>query len=418
MEVARVRIVRASWLRMLVATGLMAGLSMADQPSQLARAQALLVQGDESAALVELQALLKSEPNNLFALGNAGLICGRRGQLSLAAEYLSRAHHIKPDDLRLSLALLEVYAKSNRKQDTARLAADLEAGGKLDRRQVLVAAQLLLRSGNFNSAASIAGTLPAESVDRHDILASIYTAGGDVKRASDEFQEAIRLDPRNDQRYFRLGMLYLKYRTPSLAIVVFAHGIESRPDSPLLWLGLGVSQSLDEKPDLAEESLRKAIDLNPHFSDAYLLLGDILEQEKPREALEIFRHTIAAHPDLPVAYFYYGRLALELNEGPIENTIAVLRKAIALAPNFADSHYELGRALEQAGKPHEAIAQFEDCLQRDPKMAKAYYRLGILSKRYGDSGRAAEALKAFQQTQKMEDPDMELKRLEYKIGPQ
>jgi tetratricopeptide (TPR) repeat protein len=416
MQVARFRIVRASWRSMLVAASLMGGLGWADQPSHLSRAQTLLAHRDDSAALVELQSLLKSEPNNLFALGNAGLICGRRGQLSLAAGYLSRAHRVKPDDLQLSLALLEVYTKSGRKQETARLAADLKAGGKLDHQQLLAAAQLLLRSGDFNSAVSLTEALPAENIERHDMLASIYTVNGDVRKASDEFQEAIRLDPSNDQRYFRLGMLYLRYRTPSLATIVFDHGVESRPDSPLLWLGLGVSQSLDEKLDLAEESLRRAIDLNPRFSDAYLLLGDILEQEKPREALDIFRHTITAHPTLPVAYYYYGRLAMQLNEGSIENTIAVLRRAVALAPNFADSYYELGRALEQDGKPDQAITQYEESLQRNPKLFTAYYRLGILYKRRGDSAKAAEAFKAFQQAQESKDPGTELKRLEYEIG--
>jgi tetratricopeptide (TPR) repeat protein len=415
MKVARLRTVRAPW-RLLFIAGVTAGLILADPPSHLTRAEALLAQRNDSAALLELQALLKAEPNNLFALGNAGLICGRRGQLSLATEYLSRAHRLKPDDLQLSLALLEVLAKSGRKEETGRLAEDLKAGGKLDRRQLLAAAQLLLRSGDFDSAASLARALPAESVTRHDMLASIYAMSGDVQKASDEFQEGIRLDPSDDQRYFRLGMLYLKYRTPSLAVIVFGHGVESRPDSPLLWLGLGVSESLDEKLNLAEQSLRKAIDLDAHFSDAYLLLGDILEQEKPREALEIFRRTIAAHPDLPVAYYYYGRLALQLNDGTIEDTIAALRRAVALAPNFADSYYELGRALEQAGKPDEAITQFENCLQRNPKLFRAYYRLGILYKRRGDSMKAAEAFKAFQQAQTLEDPHTELKRLEYEIG--
>ena len=57
---------------------------------------------------------------------------------------------------------------------------------------------------------------PVNSVERHDLLGSIYAEMGDVQKASDELQEAIRLAPADDQRYFRLGMLYLKYRTPSL----------------------------------------------------------------------------------------------------------------------------------------------------------------------------------------------------------
>ncbi|MBV9225934.1 MAG: tetratricopeptide repeat protein, partial [Acidobacteriaceae bacterium] len=263
---------------------LASALVFADPPS-LERAKTALAAGNENAALPALQAVLKTQPNNLFALGNAGLICARKGQLLLAAQYLARAHRLQPKDLQLGLALLEVYARSGRNQEAEQVTADLRAGGKLSSNQIRSAATLLFRSGNLKAAAAMAADDPVDGVLRHDLLASIFTAMGDVQKASDEFQESIRLDPDNDSRYFQLGMLYLKYRTPSLAVLVFGHGLQRRPNSALLWLGLGVSHALDEKLELSEVSLHRAIELNPRFTDAYLLLGDILEQEKPREAL-------------------------------------------------------------------------------------------------------------------------------------
>jgi tetratricopeptide (TPR) repeat protein len=387
----------------------------AEQSPHLARAQALLAEGQEQSALAELQALLRTDPKNLFALGNAGLILGRQGQFSRAAEYLSRAHVIKPSDVQLGLALLEVNAKGRRKAEAAQVAADLVASGQLTGEQTLAGAQLLLRSENLEPAAIMAAAGPVDSVARHDLLGSIYVEMGNVQKASDEFQDSIRLAPADDGRYFRLGMLYLKYRTPSLAFLVFRHGVERRPDSPILWLGLGVSQCLDEKLGPAEESLRKALELNPHFSDAYLLLGDALEQERPEEAMKIFGKTMSEHPDLAVAYYYYGRLALQLNERPIQETVSILRKAVALEPSFPDSHYELGRALEQSGSVNEAITEFETCLGLDAKLFRAQYRLAILYKKRGDAIKASNALRAFQEAQKSQDSDTELKRLEYEI---
>ena len=393
---------------------LVSALVFADPPS-LERAKTALAAGNENAALPALQAVLKTQPNNLFALGNAGLICARKGQLLLAAQYLARAHRLQPKDLQLGLALLEVYARSGRNQEAEQVTADLRAGGKLSSNQIRSAATLLFRSGNLKAAAAMAADDPVDGVLRHDLLASIFTAMGDVQKASDEFQESIRLDPDNDKRYFQLGMLYLKYRTPSLAVLVFGHGLQRQPNSALLWLGLGVSQALDEKLELSEVSLHRAIELNPRFTDAYLLLGDILEQEKPREALAIFRRTMEQHPDLAIAYYYYGRLTLLLNEGSKEDTIAVLRNAVKLEPSFADSHYELGRALEQSGKVNEAITEFEESLRLNPKLFRAHYRLALLYKKRGDFAKADLALKTFQQARQSDDPDLEIKRLEYEI---
>jgi tetratricopeptide (TPR) repeat protein len=398
-------------------TGLLFGLILvADPVSRLDRARAFLAVGDEASALVELKAALQEEPNNLFALGNAGLICARRGQFKLASDYLTRAHRIKPADNQLALALLEVFARSDRKREAEQLAADIKLNTPLQRSQRTGAARLLLRLGSFDAAASMLKTDSAAGIDQHDLLGAIYAAKGDVRKASDEWQESIRLAPDDPERYFRLGILYLKYRTPSLAVIVFRHGIERLPTSALLWTGLGISQCLDEKLDPAEQSLETAIKLNPRFTDAYLLLGDILEQEKPREALEVFRRTIAAHPDLPIAYYYYGRLALQLGVGSIDNTIRALRKATALEPGFAEAHYELGRALEEAGKVDEAVTQFEQCLHLDPKLFKAQYRLAILYKKRGESDRAAKALSAFKQAQQSQAPDTELKQLDYQIS--
>lgn len=404
------------WLALSCCFALLAPAAFGTElSSQVARAQAFISNGNETAALRELQGVLEAEPNNLFALGNAGLICARQGELSLSARYLARAHRLKPNDPQLGLALLEVYARSGRRQDAESVSADLRAGGQLSSPQIRGAALLLVRLGSLESAAAVASSDPVDSASRHDLLGSIYASMDDVQKASDEMQASIRLDPENDRSYFQLGMLYLKYRTPALAVLVFEHGIERKPDSALLWLGLGVSQSLDEKLEPGEQSLKKAIELNPRMTDAYLLLGDILEQEKPREALEIFRRTMKEHPELAVAYYYYGRLALLLNEGSSDNIIEVLRRAVTLNPDFAESHYELGRALEQRGKTNEAIVQFEASLRLNPRLFRAHYRLAMLYRQRGDSVKADVAMKTFQQAQKSEDPELEIKRLEYEI---
>jgi tetratricopeptide (TPR) repeat protein len=124
------------------------------------------------------------------------------------------------------------------------------------------------------------------------------------------------------------------------------------------------------------------------------------------------------HQDLAVAYYYYGRLALLLNEGSDDDVVNALRKAVALKPDFSDSHYELGRALERCGKTNDAIAQFEDSLRLNPKLFRAHYRLAILYRKRGDSAKADVALKTFQQAQKSQDPELEMKRLEYEIKQQ
>ncbi len=93
----------------------------------------------------------------------------------------------------------------------------------------------------------------------------------------------------------------------------------------------------------AELFTRKAIELNPDFSDAYSNLGIILRiVGKPKEA-ELFT-----------------------------------RKAIELKPNFADAHYNLGIILKDLGKLKEAELFTRKAIKLNPDLVDAYSFLGKL----------------------------------------
>jgi len=60
-------------------------------------------------------------------------------------------------------------------------------------------------------------SLRAQSAEFHDLLGLAWYETGDARKASDELQQAIGLEPLNPDRYFELGILYLKHHTPDLA---------------------------------------------------------------------------------------------------------------------------------------------------------------------------------------------------------
>jgi tetratricopeptide (TPR) repeat protein len=257
----------------------------------------------------------------------------------------------------------------------------------------------------------------ASGAEVHRLLGNCYYELDEPKQASDEFQAALRLDPDNEQTYFNLGMLYLKYRTPELATLVFEHGLKQLPNSGLLWVGLGLSQHLAERTDQAELSLKKALELDPSLTDAYVVLGDILESaNKLPDALEIFKRAIDRRPDLYIGYFYYGKIILKMNDSKPAEAVTALRKSIQLRPEFAEAHYELGRALEQTGDAAGALAEYKESALRDPAQAGSQYRLALLYKKQGDAKRAELAMSAFKKAQAAEGRDTVMKKLEYRIA--
>ncbi len=387
----------------------------------------LLSQKQEAGALKQFEAILTIEPNNPSALGNAGLIYARRAEYVKAIRCLGKAYEADPGSTPLALALAEARIRGGETNEAASLISQLESSGRLttDARRVLAqvwvkqARQDFLRNDYRAAAAKLEAVKKGDSssAEVHRLLGNCYYQLDQPKQASDEFQAALRIDPRNEQTYFNLGMLYLKYRTPELATLVFEHGLKELPNSPLLWMGMGLSQHLAERTDQAETSLKKALELDPGFTDAYVVLGDILETaNKLPDALDVFRTAIAKRPDLYIGYFYYGQIILKMNDGKPVEAVAALRKAIQLRPEFAEAHYELGRALERMGDTPGAVAEYQESARRDPSQAGSQYRLALLYRKQGDAKRAELAMSAFKKAQAAEGQNNVMKKLEYRLG--
>jgi tetratricopeptide (TPR) repeat protein len=418
----------------------------------LSLAKIKLAHSDDLAALQSLEKVIELDPHSTFALANAGLIESRQGKLDSASNYISRALGEDPQSQPLQLALLELYLKLGRTTEAQPLLDNVTKHAALtpDRKQTL--ATLLLNSGlaekgaqlingdsslgerfadaamarakhkfsenNFRETASILEaiqSLRTQDAELHHLLGLAYYEMGDTRKASDELQQAIKLEPRNPDRYIHLGLVYLKHHTPDLAQVVFEHGLAQVPDSALLWLWLGLSQHLADNSIQAQQSVQKALGIDPGLVEGYVVLGDILESDgRLSEASEVFQQAILKKPDLSIGYYYCGKVALENGDGQTEQALTFLTKAVELNPDFADAHYERGLALEHTGKLRQAVDEYRGSLTKNPNLPQAHYRLALLYRKLGQTRTADHEFVLFQQTKRIEK-DTVLERLEYRI---
>ena len=419
-------------------------------------AKLLLADKQEAAALEQFEAVIAREPAQVFALGNAGLIFARRSDYAKAIERLSAAHSLDPNSIPLALALAEAEIRAGRLDDADSVISELETTGRMTSDHARILASICLQSGQPAKGAALVKASPElaaryrdatvqkaqedfqrnqyqavvaelelvrslgpQDFNFHRLLGAAYYELDNPQKASDELQSALRLDPKNEQVYFNLGMLYLKFHTTELASLVFEHGLKELPNSPLLWMGMGLTQHLAEQTDKAAVALRKATELDPAFIDAYIVLGDVLESDnKLEEALPIFQTAMQKQPELYIGYFYYGKILLKMNDGRLDQAIEALRRAVQLRSEFAEGHYELGQALEHAGRNEQAIVEYEASVERDPNLAASQYRLALLYRKRGDAARADLAMAAFKKAQSAQEGDGIIKKLEYRIGNQ
>ena len=132
-------------------------------------------------------------------------------------------------------------------------------------------------------------------------------------------------------------------------------------------------------------------------------------------AMQRQARAIDAQPDLYLPYYYYGQNSARQGIENNETVIRMMQKAIMLNPSFAEAHYELGKALLQAGRMNDALAALKKSLDLKPKLAQSHYQLGQLYQKLGNPALASEHFRLFETTSKQEIPEDLIQRLDFQI---
>jgi len=112
-----------------------------------------------------------------------------------------------------------------------------------------------------------------------------------------------------------------------------------------------------------------------------------VEDDEPRQACLWYRRALDLDPNLTDAYINLGRLIHEA--GDTAEALSLYGEALKRAPDDAVGHYDLALVLEDTGDPTGAIGHYREALRAEPGFADAHHNLGRLLEKMG---RRAEAL--------------------------
>ena len=242
-----------------------------------------------------------------------------------------------------------------------------------------------------------------DRAELHNLLGDVEEAEGHVQEAAQQYETAARMDP-SEKNLFDLGSDLMRHRgfEPALKVFVFATG--RYPQSLRLRVGLGTADYALGQYDEAVESLCQAVDLDPKDTKALDFLGKMYDVS-PRFASEVTKRLarfVQIYPDNAAANYYYALSLRKRALAPGTDTSQadaekLLLRAVALKPQYAEAHFELGLLYEDEKRDTKAMREYETTIQLGgADLSKAHYRLGRLYQKSGQPVLAQKEFDAFE----------------------
>ena len=150
--------------------------------------------------------------------------------------------------------------------------------------------------------------------------------------------------------------------------------------------------------DEAEKSVNSLIKQFPFHNFSWKILAAVLKKtDRASEAVLAGKKAVEIAPDDADAHFNLGNTLKEL--GRLEEAKASYTHVITLEPDYVQAHYNLGNTLKQLGRLEQAKASYTQAITLKPDYVQAHSNLGITLKELGRldeaevSSRQAIALK-------------------------
>jgi tetratricopeptide (TPR) repeat protein len=266
--------------------------------------------------------------------------------------------------------------------------------------------------------AGLAGN-PSEA-DKHRLAGELDEKSGDPLAAVHEFEQAVRLDP-SEQNYFAWASELLLHRAVWQAEEVFQKGAEAYPQSARMLTGWGAALFAGARYDQAALRLCHASDLNPADPEPYIFMGKIqMAAPNPLACIEQkLARFVQDQPANAIANYLYAMAVLKrqqqsADKQAMQQAEALLTKAVTIDPKCADAYLQLGILAASQHQIEKAIDYYTRAIAANPQLGEAHYRLGVAYDKTGQSAKATQEFQLHDEIKKQQDEAIERQRREVK----
>ena len=220
-------------------------------------------------------------------------------------------------------------------------------------------------------------------------LSLFYTETGEYRRAGElelKFAESARAD---QAALSRAANLLLRGQDFNGAAEAANKGLQAKASDPQLLLTLGVARYGQRRFDEAITTFLKVAEIDPAVPQPYIFLGKLLDQAGAHlpavQAAD--EQWLKQNPQNATASVELAKTLLAA-AGDEKRAEELLRSAIALQPDNAEAHYQLGVLFERKRQWQEAADELTRSTSLEPNNPMPHYHLARVYDRLGQHDRA------------------------------
>ena len=334
--------------------------------ARMALAQIYLQSRSFDLAVAEAERAVESEPSNIKALMILGDALLSKGEIKKGEGIYQQILKLAPAEP-VGYYRLGLLRRGQKKEQEA--LSLFEKALSLNTNHVDALAQIVaidLSKGDSEKALKRI-TTQIETSPRnpvfYDLLAKLYAAKKEYKKAEESYQKAIELDPGYLTAYLDLGNFYAQGKQFDQAIKKLDEAIKVNPNVAQIYMIRGVIYDAQQKYSQAKAEYEKALEIDPRFVPAANNLAWIYAEQGGNidRALTLAQMAKEKYPEDPAISDTLGWIFYKKNV--FLKAVSLLEESAEKLPKNPIVRYHLGMAYYKSGQNGLAKKELSESLK-------------------------------------------------------
>ncbi len=220
---------------------------------------------------------------------------------------------------------------------------------------------------------------------------------GHYREAIPYLEKTSQLVPDSLEISYALGACYIQTRNPDKSREVFAWMFKLQQSSAAAYLINAQMMVRQQFEELAEQELKRALELDAKLPQANFLLGEMaIYHAEIDRGIALLQKEIEINPAFALAYYWLGEAYTRQLKW--DEAIAPLQKSIWLNPYFSGNYIVLGKVYLKKGELENAESMLRRATQMDPNNFSAHHLLAQVLQR---GNKQEEAKREFETAERL-----------------